>query len=79
MSSDPRTKTNTSMMGYEAYAAIRGREQQLIDFNGGARSVGGNSANIINGVSDLNPLRPIYLGAAIKNFGPLPSRRPPGS
>jgi len=34
--------------------AIRGRERQLIDINGGARSVGGTSRNIINGISPTN-------------------------
>lgn len=29
-------------------AAIRGREQQLIDMNGGAKSIGGGSGNAIN-------------------------------
>ena len=31
--------------------AIRGREQQLIEKNGGAKSQGGTSGNAINGVS----------------------------
>jgi hypothetical protein len=30
----------------------------LIDYYGGARSVGGNARNMINGVSDFNPNRP---------------------
>jgi hypothetical protein len=58
------------------YNAIRGREQQLIDFNGGARSVGGTTRNIINGVSDLNPLRPYYIYESTKSFGPLPDNSP---
>ncbi len=31
---------------------------------------------MINGVADFNPLRPIYIGAAISAFGPLPDRSP---
>jgi RHS repeat-associated protein len=37
-----------------AYQAIRGREQQLIDNNGGAKSDGGNSGNAIRGVAKYN-------------------------
>ena len=50
--------------------AIRGREQQLIELNGGARSSGGNSRNMINGIRPSNPLRPIYLYLATDQFGP---------
>ena len=60
--------------GVEGYAAIRGREQQLIDFHGGAQSDGGTSANIIRGVSRKNPLAGWYDGAATANFGLLPSK-----
>lgn len=35
--------------------AIRGREQQLIDMHGGAKSQGGTSGNAINGISPNNP------------------------
>jgi RHS repeat-associated protein len=35
--------------------AIRGREQQLIEANGGAQSEGGTSGNAINGISPRNP------------------------
>jgi RHS repeat-associated protein len=48
--------------------AIRGREQQLIDANGGAKSQGGTSGNRINGVSDSNPKKPEYMDAAKKEF-----------
>ena len=34
--------------------AIRGREQQLIDSNGGAKSQRGTSGNAINGISPNN-------------------------
>ena len=50
--------------------ATRGREQQLIELNGGARSSGGNSRNMINGIRPSNPLRPIYLYLATDQFGP---------
>lgn len=50
-------------------AAIRGREQQLIDANGGARSSGGTSGNAINGISQSNPKRGAYMDAARKEFG----------
>jgi hypothetical protein len=48
--------------------AIRGREQQLIDSNGGAKSQGGTSGNDINGIRDNNPNRQKYLDAAEKEF-----------
>jgi RHS repeat-associated protein len=51
--------------------AIRGREQQLIDANGGACSKGGTSGNAINGVSPSNPLAPDYTDAANTEFGRL--------
>jgi len=49
--------------------AIRGREQQLIDQNGGAQSQGGTSGNRINGVSPNNPKAGQYEGAAQEEFG----------
>jgi RHS repeat-associated protein len=49
--------------------AIRGREQQLIESNGGAQSQGGTSGNKINGVSPENPKAPAYQEAAKKEFG----------
>jgi len=59
------------------YSAIRGREQQLIDFNGGAQSVGGSARNMINGVADGNPNRPFYMGQSNIEFGgPLPDNSP---
>ncbi|WP_010176100.1 hypothetical protein, partial [Bacillus coahuilensis] len=48
--------------------AIRGREQQLIDLNGGAKSKGGTSGNKINGISDINPNKKRYLDAADKEW-----------
>ena len=53
----------------DSYIAIRGREQQLIDLNGGARSSGGTSRNMINGISPNNPTRGIMLGNALAEFG----------
>ncbi|MEE4244917.1 MAG: RHS repeat-associated core domain-containing protein [Kangiellaceae bacterium] len=52
----------------ENSAAIRGREQQLIDANGGAKSQGGTSGNAINGISDKNPKKQDYIDAADKEF-----------
>jgi RHS repeat-associated protein len=49
-------------------AAIRGREQQLIDKNGGAKSQGGTSGNKINGVSPNNPKKQHYTNEAKKEF-----------
>ena len=60
-------------VGAQGRAAIRGREQQLIDFHGGAQSDGGTSANLIRGVSRRNPLAGYYQNAAITMFGPLTS------
>jgi RHS repeat-associated protein len=50
-------------------AAIRGREQMLIEHYGGAQSEGGTSGNAINGISPYNPLRPFYIGTAQTYFG----------
>ncbi|MBK7907040.1 MAG: hypothetical protein IPJ78_10830 [Gemmatimonadetes bacterium] len=55
----------------QGYAAIRGREQQLIDAHGGARSDGGSSANLIRGVSAVNPLAGGFNAAALMMFGPV--------
>jgi hypothetical protein len=49
--------------------AIRGREQQLIELNGGAQSQGGTSGNRINGVSPMNPNAELYEGEAAKEWG----------
>jgi hypothetical protein len=50
-------------------AAIRGREQQLIEQNGGAQSQGGTSGNAINGVSPTNPNVTTYKQACEREFG----------
>jgi hypothetical protein len=49
--------------------AIRGREQQLIEAHGGAKSMGGTSGNKINGVSKRNPNRERYRITAEEEFG----------
>ena len=56
-----------SASGDDGAAAIRGREQDIIDGHGGVGSpyVG----NSINGISIINPFRPIYLGASLQRFG----------
>ena len=51
------------------YNAIRGREQMLIDYYGGAQSTGGSSGNAINGISATNTMRETYLSAAEGEFG----------
>jgi hypothetical protein len=49
--------------------AARGREQQLIDKNGKAKSEGGTSGNSVRGVSEKNPNAKKYEEAAKKEFG----------
>ena len=51
------------------YAAIRGREQMLIDLYGGAQSTGGTSGNAINGISINNPKYDYYMKSAQGEFG----------
>ncbi len=50
-------------------SAIRGREQELIDFHGGAKSQGGTSGNKINSISDKNPKKEFYQNENKKKFG----------
>lgn len=47
--------------------AIRGREQNLIDYE----RKRGKSANNINGISQRNKKRAIYLLAAVETFGEI--------
>ncbi len=47
--------------------AIRGREQNLIDYE----RKRGKSANTINGISQRNKKRAVYLLAAVETFGEL--------
>jgi hypothetical protein len=49
---------------------------QLIDFHGGAQSVGGTSRNMINGISEWNPIRGEYIRYSIAEFGELPNNGP---
>lgn len=49
--------------------AIRGREQQLIEENGGATVGGGTSGNTLNGVSPKNPKKKTYDEARKKILG----------
>lgn len=51
-SDDPRVGGAPS--SFNVYFSIRGREQRLIDFYGGAQSVGGSARNRINGINDFN-------------------------
>lgn len=51
--------------------AIRGREQQLIEYHGGAKTSGGTSGNEINGIRPDNPKRDQYMNAADQEFGRL--------
>ena len=50
-------------------SSIRGREQQQMDYHGGAKSQGGTSGNAINGISPKNPKRQDYLDDAKGEFG----------
>jgi hypothetical protein len=48
--------------------AIRGREQQVIEANGGATSQGGTSGNAINGVSERNERAGEYKKTGLSIF-----------
>ncbi|MBM7112298.1 hypothetical protein [Archangium primigenium] len=57
-----------------AYWRIRGREQQLIDFHGGAQSDGrtpSRTENVQRGVAKDNPLGRLFHDAATKRWGQL--------
>jgi RHS repeat-associated protein len=60
----------------DSYSEVRGREQQLIDFHGGAQSDGGTSGNRRNGIWWWNPLRAHFIDASTRAFGPLPNNGP---
>lgn len=62
--------------GTNSYEAIRGREQQLINFYGGAQSVGGTARNMINGIADFNPYGSGMINLSIATFGALPDNSP---
>ena len=59
--------------GFTGGMAIWGREQQLIDAHGRARSEGGTSANIIRSVGKNNPAGPLLWDMSNSRFGPLSS------
>jgi RHS repeat-associated protein len=56
-------------------ASIRGREQVMIDFNGGPSWWGGSSRNVFNGISPANLNRGLYIGSSLAEFG-APTRKP---
>lgn len=58
-----------SATGEAGRLAIRGREQQLIDHEGGIGTV--RVGNLIRGVAQLNPQGRLYHEACNKAFGPL--------
>ena len=60
-----------AVQGVQGYPAIRGREQQMIDFYGGVGNF--KIGNRIRGVSKYNPFGRIYHGASDLYFGPLAS------
>ena len=64
-----KPKLDMVAQGLRARLATRGREQQLIDFFGGAQSEGGTSGNLIRGVSKINPQGRIYHGESNRMFG----------
>jgi RHS repeat-associated protein len=66
---DRSLKSTATINDVFARAAIRGREQMLIEHHGGARSSGGTSGNAINGISPWNLARPGYIAAATAAFG----------
>jgi hypothetical protein len=51
--------------------AVRGREQDLIEYYGGAQSEDGESGNIINGISKRNKKSNEYREASKKLFGKM--------
>jgi len=53
------------------YGAIRGREQQIIDANGKAKSDNGTSGNKIRGVGKNNPRGKEYHAESNNDFGEL--------
>ncbi|HEY2854904.1 MAG TPA: RHS repeat-associated core domain-containing protein [Gemmatimonadaceae bacterium] len=57
--------------GLDGRSAIRGREQQLIDYHGGAQADQGSSANLIRGVRKDNPAGLLYWQLSNEQFGPL--------
>ena len=60
-------KWASGMYRSEGYNAIRGREQQMIDFYGGVGSP--KVGNSIRGVSKVNPSGKTYWKASTDSFG----------
>jgi hypothetical protein len=58
------------------YDEIRDREQQLIDFHGGAQSEGGTSRNKIRGIARNRPEYKEYMSAAILKWSEIPNNNP---
>jgi RHS repeat-associated protein len=56
-----------------SYQAIRGREQQKIDYHGGSISDQGSSGNDIRGVAKANPMGRTYHVQSDQHFGNLAS------
>jgi hypothetical protein len=66
---DRAVKSEGTINDMGASAAIRGREQMLIDHYGGAIRSGGTSGNQINSIGPRNLAKPYYLGMASWYFG----------
>ena len=62
-------RVDVAVQGADGYFAIRGREQQAIDYFGGVDSP--NGGNRIRGVSKYNPLGRGYHNMSDAYFGPL--------
>ena len=62
-------RTITGDYGSRNWGAIRGREQQLMDYFGGVGTVGSPVANSIRGVAKGNPLGRRYHNLSNTNFG----------
>jgi len=69
---DQAVSVQQAQSAITAYAAIRGREQQLIDFQWRGTELWRDVRNMINGISDINPLRSYYIQQSINLFGALP-------
>ncbi len=77
----PILDTTTQGDSFAEYLASRGREEQIISLNGGAKSRGGTSRNAIGGIV-LWPsaVRNVAIGNANARFGePMPGPSPWGS
>jgi hypothetical protein len=66
-------KLDQAAVGERGANAIRGREQQIIDFNGGTDSP--RVGNIINGISAFNLFYYQYMFTSYEFFGPYTGKR----